>query len=82
MSDIDKVLTIIDSEYNGGKGDIANLDRDFNNDSIADFLHNCVVNEEGTDSISELKSLVSENIDTAIKELNLVRAALFAQPNQ
>jgi hypothetical protein len=80
MSDINKVLTIIDNEYNGGEGDITNLDRDFYNDSIADFLHNCVVNEEGAASISELKSLVAENIETAIKELNLVRDALFSQP--
>jgi hypothetical protein len=82
MSDINKVLTIIDNNYNKGEGDIANLERSFDSDTIADFLHNSVVSEEGIDSMSELKSLVIEKIEEATKELNLVKAALVSQPNQ
>ena len=82
MSDINKVLTIIDNSYNKGEGDIANFERSFDRDTIADFLHNSVVSEEGIDSMSELKSLVIEKIEEATKELNLVKAALVLQPNQ
>ena len=82
MSDINKVLTIVDNNYNRGEGDIANLERSFDRDTIADFLHVSVVSEKGVDSIAELKSLVAEKLEDAMEELNLVRAALFAQPNQ
>jgi hypothetical protein len=82
MNNINKVLTIIDNNYNNGEGDISNLERSFDSDTIADFLHNSVVSEEGIDSISELQSLVIEKIEEATKELNLVRAALCTQQNQ
>jgi hypothetical protein len=75
MLNTERLLKIIDESYNQGEGCISNTERTSGDDSIADFLHNCVVSEDDKDS--DLEAIVCGKIYTAIEELRETLQALI-----